>query len=185
MKQAYCEVKGRQILPADRTCCPLPSAAIVHKTLNEQWDLTSRAGLTIALNQPELPEMPQCRKLRPTRRFIPRFTIRGVMRVRPRLTPRHHHSRACSSGQSVCTGTTAINPGTQNFTWNDRGNDGRLWPDGSYTLIATAVDANEQSVAIQRRFRQLLIRSISRKIRRSCRSTARTTSSTRSSASCA
>src|SRR5262245_28463745 len=87
MKQAYCEVKGRQILPAHRMCCPLPSAAIVHKTLNEQWNLTSRAGLTIALNQPELPEMPQCRKLRPTRRFIPRFTIRCVMRVRPRLTP--------------------------------------------------------------------------------------------------
>ncbi|MGE5164007.1 MAG: hypothetical protein ACM3IH_08280 [Sphingobacteriales bacterium] len=29
-----------------------------------------------------------------------------------------------------------------------RGNDGRVWPDGSYTLIATAVDSNKQSVAI-------------------------------------
>lgn len=45
-------------------------------------------------------------------------------------------------------GTIAVNPGTQNFTWNGHGNDGRLSPDGSYTLIATAVDASEQSVAI-------------------------------------
>jgi flagellar basal-body rod modification protein FlgD len=51
-----------------------------------------------------------------------------------------------SIGQNVYTGTIAVNPGTQNFTWNGRGNDGRLWPDGSYT--ATAVDANKQSVAI-------------------------------------
>src|SRR5262249_19300342 len=53
-----------------------------------------------------------------------------------------------STGQNVYTGTVAVNPGTQNFTWNGRGNDGRLWPDGAYTLTATAVDANQQSVAI-------------------------------------
>src|SRR5690348_563658 len=53
-----------------------------------------------------------------------------------------------SAGQNVYTGTVAVNPGTQNFTWNGRGNDGRLWPDGAYTLTATAVDANQQSVAI-------------------------------------
>ena len=41
----------------------------------------------------------------------------------------------------------AVNPGTQSFTWNGRGNDGRLWPDGAYTLTA-AVDTNKQSVAI-------------------------------------
>src|SRR5207344_2930018 len=29
-----------------------------------------------------------------------------------------------------------------------RGNDGRVWPDGSYTLTATAVDSNKQSVRI-------------------------------------
>jgi flagellar basal-body rod modification protein FlgD len=51
-------------------------------------------------------------------------------------------------GQNVYTGTIAVNPGTLNFTWNGRGNDGRLWPDGSYTLTATAVDANKQAVAI-------------------------------------
>lgn len=53
-----------------------------------------------------------------------------------------------STGQNAFTGTVAVNPGTQTFTWNGRGNDGRLWPDGSYTLTATAVDASKQSVAI-------------------------------------
>ena len=53
-----------------------------------------------------------------------------------------------STGQNVYTGSVAVNPGTQNFTWNGRGNDGRVWPDGAYTLTATAVDANQQSVAI-------------------------------------
>src|SRR4029453_15318423 len=40
MDQAYCEIKSRQILPPDCTCCPAPGAAIVHKTLNEQRNLT-------------------------------------------------------------------------------------------------------------------------------------------------
>jgi len=53
-----------------------------------------------------------------------------------------------STGQNVYTGKVAVNPGAQNFTWNGRGNDGRVWPDGAYTLTATAVDANQQSVAI-------------------------------------
>jgi len=53
-----------------------------------------------------------------------------------------------STGQNAFTGTVAVNPGTQTFTWNGRGNDGRVWPSGSYTLTATAVDANNQSVAI-------------------------------------
>jgi len=53
-----------------------------------------------------------------------------------------------STGQNAFTGTVAVNPGTQAFTWNGRGNDGRVWPNGSYTLTATAVDANNQSVAI-------------------------------------
>jgi hypothetical protein len=40
MDQAYCEVKSRQILPPDSTCCPVAAAAIAHKTLNEQTNLT-------------------------------------------------------------------------------------------------------------------------------------------------
>jgi flagellar basal-body rod modification protein FlgD len=53
-----------------------------------------------------------------------------------------------STGQTAYTGNFAVNPGTQNFTWDGRGNDGRVWPAGNYTLTATAVDTNKQSVAI-------------------------------------
>ncbi len=53
-----------------------------------------------------------------------------------------------STGQNVYTGTAGVNPGMQTFTWDGRGNDGRIWPDGNYTLTATAVDANNQTVAI-------------------------------------
>ena len=53
-----------------------------------------------------------------------------------------------ASGQTAYSGTYGVNPGNQQFTWDGHGNDGRLWPDGNYTLSATAVDANQQSVAI-------------------------------------
>ena len=53
-----------------------------------------------------------------------------------------------STGQNAFTGTVAVNPGTQTFKWNGFGNDGRAWPDGTYTLTATAMDASNQSVAI-------------------------------------
>jgi flagellar basal-body rod modification protein FlgD len=53
-----------------------------------------------------------------------------------------------STGQTAYSGTFSINPGNQVFTWDGRGNDGRLWPDGSYKLTATGVDANKQPVAI-------------------------------------
>jgi flagellar basal-body rod modification protein FlgD len=53
-----------------------------------------------------------------------------------------------STGRTAYTGTFAVNPGNQAFSWDGRGNDGKLWPDGNYTLSATAVDANKQSVAI-------------------------------------
>jgi flagellar basal-body rod modification protein FlgD len=53
-----------------------------------------------------------------------------------------------STGQTAYSGTFGVNPGNQTFTWDGRGNDGRLWPDGKYTLTATGVDANKQPVAI-------------------------------------
>jgi flagellar basal-body rod modification protein FlgD len=53
-----------------------------------------------------------------------------------------------STGQNAYTGTISVNPGTQTFTWNGRGNNGQVWPDGSYTLTATAADATGQPVAI-------------------------------------
>lgn len=53
-----------------------------------------------------------------------------------------------STGATAYTGTFAVNPGNQNFTWDGKGNDGKQWPDGNYTLSATALDANKQSVGI-------------------------------------
>lgn len=53
-----------------------------------------------------------------------------------------------STGQTAYSGTFAVNPGNQSFSWDGRGNDGKQWPDGNYTLSATAVDANKQSVGI-------------------------------------
>ena len=53
-----------------------------------------------------------------------------------------------STGQTAYSGTFTVNPGNQSFTWDGRGNDGKQWPDGSYTLTATGVDANGQSTGI-------------------------------------
>jgi flagellar basal-body rod modification protein FlgD len=53
-----------------------------------------------------------------------------------------------STGQTAYSGTFAMNPGDQTFTWDGKGNDGRTWPAGSYQLTATAVDASGQSTAV-------------------------------------
>ena len=53
-----------------------------------------------------------------------------------------------STGQTAYSGSFAVNPGTQKFQWDGRGNDGKQWPDGNYTLSATAVDASKNTVAI-------------------------------------
>jgi flagellar basal-body rod modification protein FlgD len=55
---------------------------------------------------------------------------------------------ADSTGQNAYTGTFALNSGAQNFTWDGRGSDGRLWPAGNYTLTATGVDASGQPSAV-------------------------------------
>ena len=36
----------------------------------------------------------------------------------------------------------------QPFTWNGKGNDGTQWPDGKYTMTATAADTAGNSVAV-------------------------------------
>ena len=70
------------------------------------------------------------------------------------LDPQRHQASTAtvtikdSAGQTAYSGTFGVNPGNQTFTWDGRGNDGRLWPDGKYTLTATGVDANKQPVAI-------------------------------------
>jgi flagellar basal-body rod modification protein FlgD len=57
-------------------------------------------------------------------------------------------SIADSTGRTAYTGTFTINSGTQTFLWDGRGNGGTLWPDGTYTLTATATDASGQSTAV-------------------------------------
>ncbi len=53
-----------------------------------------------------------------------------------------------SNGQTVYTGKLAVNPGGQSFSWNGLGTTGTQYPDGTYKLTATAVDANNQTVAV-------------------------------------
>ena len=58
-------------------------------------------------------------------------------------------SIANSSGQTVFSGTYAVNArNNQPFTWNGQGNDGTQWPDGQYTLTATATDSSGNSVGV-------------------------------------
>lgn len=54
-----------------------------------------------------------------------------------------------SVGQAVYSGNFSMNAGDhQAFQWDGRGSDGSQWPDGSYTLTATAKDASGQAVAV-------------------------------------
>jgi flagellar basal-body rod modification protein FlgD len=53
-----------------------------------------------------------------------------------------------STGQTAFTGTFAMQAGVQKFTWDGKGNDGRTWPAGNYTISATAKDASGQDVAV-------------------------------------
>ncbi|HEY9452318.1 MAG TPA: flagellar hook capping FlgD N-terminal domain-containing protein [Bradyrhizobium sp.] len=53
-----------------------------------------------------------------------------------------------STGQTAYSGTFGVQPGSQAFAWDGRGNNGKLWPDGAYTMSVTATDANKQSIGI-------------------------------------
>ena len=56
---------------------------------------------------------------------------------------------ANSTGQTVFSGTYSVAAGNnQPFTWDGKGNDGTQWPDGNYTLTATAKDSANNSVAV-------------------------------------
>jgi flagellar basal-body rod modification protein FlgD len=52
------------------------------------------------------------------------------------------------NGQVAYTGSFTVEPGTQVFTWDGKGNDGSQWPAGDYTISVVAKDASGQSVAI-------------------------------------
>lgn len=54
-----------------------------------------------------------------------------------------------ATGQTAYSGNFAVNPGNQAFNWNGLSADGsKQWPDGTYTLSITALDANQQPVTI-------------------------------------
>ena len=56
---------------------------------------------------------------------------------------------ANSKGQAVFTGNYSASAGNnQPFTWNGQGSDGTQWPDGLYTMTATAADSSGNPVAI-------------------------------------
>jgi flagellar basal-body rod modification protein FlgD len=56
---------------------------------------------------------------------------------------------ANSNGQTVFTGSYSASAGNnQPFTWNGQGNDGTQWPDGLYTMTATAADSSGNPVAV-------------------------------------
>ncbi|MEH6951465.1 flagellar hook capping FlgD N-terminal domain-containing protein [Nitrobacter sp. NHB1] len=56
---------------------------------------------------------------------------------------------ANSTGQNVFSGSYGVNAGdNQVFSWNGLGNDGTQWPDGKYTLTATAADASGNPVPV-------------------------------------
>ena len=56
---------------------------------------------------------------------------------------------ASSTGQTVFTGTYPVNAGAnQPFVWDGKGNDGTQWPDGKYTMTATAADSSGNSVGV-------------------------------------
>jgi flagellar basal-body rod modification protein FlgD len=53
-----------------------------------------------------------------------------------------------STGQTAYSSTFPVNAGPQQFTWNGIGKDGRQWPDGTYKMTVTAVDASNQTTAV-------------------------------------
>lgn len=53
-----------------------------------------------------------------------------------------------SAGQTVYSGTYAMQAGVQQFTWDGKGKDGTQWPPGTYKMSVTAKDATGQSVEV-------------------------------------
>src|SRR3984885_3666664 len=56
---------------------------------------------------------------------------------------------ANTTGQNVFSGNYPVTAGAnQAFAWDGKGNDGTQWPDGKYTMTATALDASGNPVAV-------------------------------------
>ena len=63
-----------------------------------------------------------------------------------------------STGQTVYSGSYALNTGTQTFS-GTAGHNGVQWPDGNYTISVTGKDTSGQTVAIPSEIRAWSIRS--------------------------
>jgi flagellar basal-body rod modification protein FlgD len=64
---------------------------------------------------------------------------------------------ANSAGQNVFSGTYPVTAGAnQAFAWDGKGNDGMNWPDGKYTMTATALDATGNPVAVSTQIQGLV-----------------------------
>jgi flagellar basal-body rod modification protein FlgD len=53
-----------------------------------------------------------------------------------------------STGQTVYSNTSTVQPGQQDFKWDGHGTDGTQWPDGAYKLSVNAKDASGQAVDV-------------------------------------
>jgi len=53
-----------------------------------------------------------------------------------------------STGQTAYTGTFGVQAGKNAFTWDGKGNDGKQWPAGNYSLTVSGKDASRNDVAI-------------------------------------
>jgi len=53
-----------------------------------------------------------------------------------------------STGQTAYSGTFGVQAGKNGFTWDGKGNNGKQWAAGNYTLSVTGKDASGNDVAI-------------------------------------
>ena len=53
-----------------------------------------------------------------------------------------------AAGQTVFSGSYAVQQGNATFAWDGKGNDGTQWPAGTYTLNASGKDSAGNNVAI-------------------------------------
>ncbi len=64
---------------------------------------------------------------------------------------------ANSTGQNVFSGNYSVTAGdNQAFSWDGKGSDGTQWPDGKYTLTATALDASGNPVGVSTQIQGLV-----------------------------
>ncbi len=54
-----------------------------------------------------------------------------------------------ATGETAYSGSYSFDAGGQQFIWDGVGNDGRMWPDGDYTVSIVGKDASGQPIAIE------------------------------------